>query len=1520
MTGQRNRGYSTRMTSIRLACFFILLLAASSAGAAMECYDCHGDRTRRDIRPTDSSFRDPSSGGFSGNHQTHLEADPQPADCAICHPGSASYHSGHRDGVINLSTRMNASPATTAFRNSTTPSPQSPAPSIGACTNVNCHFEQETPSPWGSDPLQKTDTGSCAFCHGNPAEAAAENDRGNHPSSSKGKGYRHGLYFGSGWDTCVLCHPDHRKDADALAHARETGRPLQIRFSSLGRGGSYTGNVNYPDYLPSRKPSRDGTCTSVYCHSDGAGRYSPVRWNAPPLDPETPKCFLCHKGLATENNQVDCARSGGQWNELKQVCTPYVNMTSNGHNRLVGPQWIRNYDCYYCHNNTVIPTTSGSTEYIKDRSRHINGVKDIAIAPQWAIVGRDAPSYDPQTKVCNNVYCHSDGTANPEKVRDFAWTTHGTECNSCHGHPRGSCSTSDPISGTSCHDGRIDPVTGKVWTLPAPFGSSTSYRWPNGQEWKASLPMFPNQGPGSARANSHMWHMETNFTCDQCHASTVRSSYGGSCMGIGCHMPDQPLPAGSMGETEHLYASHHVNKNRDVVFKGGGSYDPITKKCSNTACHTGGTDPQWGGSRSEVICLSCHGTTGGDIDTFGFNLYSSEAKINLTEWVTTGHGRTSGPYPGSGNPPAAFPSNPCWYCHDNNVIHNDRSNLFRLRQHPQFVNRFEKECMYCHMTGTDAECISCHDKTGSLAPQLGTLPPLESATLPDGTPAPRPDHTHYGINKVSCITTDCHFVDPLNSKRDLKVHNVGAGLWTEDAKGDIRNQYIMMGVCLKCHDDDSNDKCSSCHTGDSAKYSLGFNPGTGFIKPQKARASSVHFGYKHSRAYDESGVWKGGKFCWDCHDPHGDSNIYMVQSKVATTTDGTFGVPQTRSQVVFTRKQSGLDYVRTTAPYNGICNVCHSAGSQHFRSDGGDSHNTSRLCTDCHEHRFTDSHAGAAPCSSCHQDKPVPRHSGFGLPRDCTKCHSGTVASRMDIMGQFNGTSHHVQGVDVDNRHCYACHWESTPEGLIDNTYHEGYNYRTYTSVKNAKVDLVVLKPNLRPTYYNTTTAIQFTAGKMGTAEERSETAKISEHCISCHSDQNNNYDAFGDCKTPRQYAWDGQSIASRFSDKTTTSWGKSNSTTFPNAVKKDRVTKALSAHGNAVANQGGYSPVTGWDETIPNTRSGNRNVECFDCHSSHGSKLIGVTSSYVTFNGTKNGGNLKETQAGKGGYSMTYKASSFTAPNAPNPYNAGAGQCFDCHMTQNTGTTPWGYQSTFGATAPIKGYFDSDRFGMGSNGATIRFPYKEKPRKAGHLLPSSHTSKPVDGSIDGLCTPCHDPHGVSRSLGADKEYAVPLLKGTWMTSPYKDDVATPRPSSGNYGVGALPYVYTDQNTLNGARITENDSKFGGLCLRCHTKGNLTDGTNKNTAWKSLDRVHESVKGWGANTQHSFACSKCHTPHVTSLPRLMRTNCLDYKHMGQTAASQGWPGTGGTNGTGFPSCHPDPGGWPNNYWNTKTPW
>lgn len=1282
--------------------------------------------------------------------------------------------------------------------------------------------------------------------------------------------YRDPIWSGAEM-TCSSCH-SHAGDASTLSsnHPKHVGSFYafdcsQCHATTVSDGSTVSDNslhlneqkdVSFAsgDYTPGTR-----ACDNLYCHSDGSGN-APNR-NVTWADSTATSCVDCHGDLVDPD---------------PDLVPDIFKMTSGAHDVLVSTKWIREYPCEYCHYDSA--DNAGA---IKGGGYHVNEQVDIVIDPQWKVAGSPDPSYDSDNKNCLNLYCHSDGTTVDPVVADLNWATDASHCDSCHGH-QGAC--------IDCHDGSDG---GEVITA-----------WPLGKEWMNSTPMYANSGAGTSNANSHVRHLQTNFSCDNCHFITMKSD-DGTC--VTCHIEGE-APIGAMDENGHIDPANHVNKVKDVVFKDGGTYDPMTKTCSDTSCHSGADeDPVWGGT---VKCLACHGTNGPDVDDFdAFN--GTQARMNLTEWTTSGHGRptVAGDYPSSGNPPANFPAdNPCWHCHDRSVVHEDPANPYRLQVHAQFEKRFEKECLYCHMEGTDAECLGCHDEVGSLSAQIDDIT----------TPV-----NHVGM--TTC-TASCHL-------DDASIHNTESGSWTVEQKADIKNQYVMMGVCLQCHDNDDNDRCHSCHEwgGEPADdpYKIGFDPGgIGFITGA-SKASSGHFGHKHWQAYLDTGTWKGGKFCWDCHDPHGDSNIYMIQAKVAIETEGQFGTPVSRADVVFTKTTSGVDYAKSNAPYNGICNICHT-DVDHFLDNYGDGHRASRRCTDCHEHGFGGGHASGGDCNSCHNNKPIPNHLGFGLPRDCIKCHDGAILLRMDILRQFNGQSHHVQGVPLTNKHCYECHWETTPEGLIDNTYHEGYNYKTYATVPNAPSDLVVYGTETRPTSYQLgVTAVTFDATKIGTAEERTEVAKVTEHCLSCHSDQNNDFDPFGDCKTPRQYAWDRQSIAARYSQYApadVTTWGKYSGT---NTADKD-IQKAFSAHGNAVANQGGWSNSTGEDGSLINTRAGTQNVQCFDCHSSHGSYTSGETSSYQTFDGSYGGGNLKETQAGKGGYGVTYRAVGVT--EGVNPMSAAAAQCFDCHLTETAGSKPWGYNSTFGATEPILGYRDSARFGDGERGTQVRFPFKAgRAGLGGHLKATSPLTNTALVPINGSCARCHDPHGVSPTLRDNQEYAVPLLKGTWLSSPYKEDAP-----QGAVSKSTSSQVYLDRKTfgtVDGSnrgipnQINETADQFAGLCLRCHPKGNLTDGTNKNSAFKSLDRVHETVKGWGNNAEHSYSCSKCHHPHVSGLPRLMRTDCLDWNHRGTVETGGPSPGRHSTVESYprlrniWPACHEtETGAWNNQQWNEVTPW
>jgi hypothetical protein len=365
-------------------------------------------------------------------------------------------------------------------------------------------------------------------------------------------------------------------------------------------------------------------------------------------------------------------------------------------------------------------------------------------------------------------------------------------------------------------------------------------------------------------------------------------------------------------------------------------------------------------------------------------------------------------------------------------------------------------------------------------------------------------------------------------------------------------------------------------------------------------------------------------------------------------------------------------------------------------------------------------------------------------------------------------------------------------------------------------------------------------------------------------------------------------------------------------------------------------------------------NVACFDCHNSHGSTIEGTTSNYTST--TPNGGILKETAAGKGGYDVTYKPLAGGTAANKNLRNPGASLCFDCHLNANgsTGALPWGYQSAFGATQAVIGYYDSAYLAPGQSGSQQRYPYKGLAINAGgHFGASSTLTSTPMHAINGLCTPCHDPHGVSPTLGANQQYGVPLLKGTWVTSPYKEDVAPAVNGAVTYPYGRTGYRI-DQNTFGPDIISavtgvdQSDAQFAGLCLNCHPKSSLTNGINGGT-WKSIDRIHESVKGWGANARHKYTCSKCHAPHNGSaLPRLMITNCLNSTHKGQVeynpspvlsgvnadnhdgSEGPGW-GTGSGRipgsysgtwwGSHLTTCHENrTGSGTDQSWNEKTPW
>ncbi|WP_223905642.1 IPT/TIG domain-containing protein [Geobacter sp. AOG1] len=678
---------------------------------------------------------------------------------------------------------------------------------------------------------------------------------------------------------------------------------------------------------------------------------------------------------------------------------------------------------------------------------------------------------------------------------------------------------------------------------------------------------------------------------------------------------------------------------------------------------------------------------------------------------------------------------------------------------------------------------------------------------------------------------------------------------------------------------------------------------------------------KSASYWSANGGWgipgaKYGAFdCTTCHIP-GSSNISRIRVTLtppdATTFPGSAVLFQSKTTINDGTNPSFGVYSAAITSSTKICEVCHSQTNYHRQ-------NMSAAVS--HENK-----AQQVDCIVCH-----PHDQGFKAIGGCTVCHKFVQRNkRAPVMGFFSsGNSHHIQGAGVADQNCYQCHWEANSDGTVNVNYHD-------MRISGAPVNLAVYQSGARPVVRNTTTFVPYSA--TGT---RHDMQKLNAVCLGCHSAASATAQPFGDGKTPQQYAWDGKSIDERYSQTAGVKWGKysSSGTNAHNVNAKDTVIKAFSAHGNSALNKRGWDTTNGTDGPITNT-GGSVNVLCYDCHNSHGSTVKGITSNYSSATGRNHGALLKDTDNGIGGYTANYQPSSdSTTANAK--YNPGAGLCFDCHLNSTAGATlPWGYSGTFGASQRIMGYWDSPYFKTPTVagdyfGPAQRFAYKATvvANKGGHFGASSVLDNPPDAQhqINGLCTPCHDPHGVSPTL--NQAYSVPLLKGTWMTSPYKEDATpvntnesrggtnhggsnTTRPNQQN--VSSTPRYHIDQNTFGGSttanevnfgtaqtatkwnladttnRIKETDTQFGGLCLNCHSKTLLAPKAGQNVApdaWKSRSRIHGTVKGWATtstaadgnanNKVHSYTCSKCHAPHNYRLPRLMAVNCLNFEHRGQ---------------------------------------
>jgi predicted CxxxxCH...CXXCH cytochrome family protein len=359
-------------------------------------------------------------------------------------------------------------------------------------------------------------------------------------------------------------------------------------------------------------------------------------------------------------------------------------------------------------------------------------------------------------------------------------------------------------------------------------------------------------------------------------------------------------------------------------------------------------------------------------------------------------------------------------------------------------------CSGCHNMTDGNNCLDCH----SVQQGLASAPTVPSSTHADGkkdflnldnttvttlaltdtcdnchgaSVTNAKDPVNWGNSSYKLPCEECHdLTTPANSQRDgLGVSAPAkANYFTAGHGLDTGSTYSPSGrtgagaACEDCHneisdhitgatgedrlDTEGNALCTGCHNGTAD------GPG-GNSEAQV----STHANTSTTMTYvaQESGLELN---CFECHDVHGTTNIFMVNSD---NPDSGLTAPRTvdgASNLIDFLFFRGLAPGSVAFTANTVgCQTCHT-NTGHYQNNSDDGHDTSR-CTGCHAHDFDSNYAansqdGFMPlgCNGCHTFPGLTNEPGThplsatheahaGVPiggsniydegYPCTKCH-----------------------------------------------------------------------------------------------------------------------------------------------------------------------------------------------------------------------------------------------------------------------------------------------------------------------------------------------------------------------------------------------------------------------------------------------------------------------------------------------------------------------------------------------------
>ncbi|MCK5644567.1 MAG: hypothetical protein KAJ19_27465, partial [Gammaproteobacteria bacterium] len=332
-------------------------------------------------------------------------------------------------------------------------------------------------------------------------------------------------------------------------------------------------------------------------------------------------------------------------------------------------------------------------------------------------------------------------------------------------------------------------------------------------------------------------------------------------------------------------------------------------------------------------------------------------------------------------------------------------------------------CDNCHLNAADTDDYVFRFFTSDNVPRLNQTEWEGSGHGRTGSNYPQSDNPPAAMG-----CPDCH--DPTVPHGDPVIPYKTNGTGDQDV------------FCLNCH-------------GDAATRGTLFTEVPASANNQNIRTHSQSV--FEDVGYGNITTWRIPILkCIDCHDPHGDSNLEMIQRKVWTGGSDSKGRPALPfvgySTVVFTAFTDTGGYGSTDGTDTYVCEVCHTRTE--FHRQGGTAptlnHYNGIKCSDCHQHS-----KGWAPLEKCTECHAVARNYVYNTRQ--------IVENDGDGGGDFMKLSRHVNNGTgeeiVTSYDCVVCHAEGdyaktiAGTGYTDNAKHNNGDFYDTRMVDLRNVD-----------------------------------------------------------------------------------------------------------------------------------------------------------------------------------------------------------------------------------------------------------------------------------------------------------------------------------------------------------------------------------------------------------------------------------------------------------------------------------